>query len=1265
MGGPIPEITTEAPVKEPDITTEAPGNDLGPLPEITPDAPGVDLDITTDITQETASNNLELLSITTEEPGNNPGITTKAPGNDPDIATESPGNDLGPIPDVTTEQPGNDPGIATVLPSNDPGPIPAITTEAPGNDPDITTEAHGNDLGPPSEITTKATGNGPDVATKAPGNDLGPLPDITTEAPGNDMGPDADAPGNDLGPIPEKTPEAPGNNPDVTTDITQETAINDLGPLQDLTTEEPGNELEPIPEVTPEAPGNEPEINIDTTQDEAGNDLGSLPEITSKAPSNNMGPIPDITTGAASNDISSFQVDNIISYVTEVELPSGEIVDEQNDIEDGIVHQSNGPQTEEPGAVVGGADQTAGATTQSVVIEDILANSDEEVEDLSQPDELDAADNNAGVSSQSADTGGAAGLTEAFGGASVDPEETTTQLFGTNEDVMQQEGGAGTTLQISSGTVVIGEGGSEGPAGLEEQVTADGPGEEAATSGSMEEERSSTRQPHSWTTAQSGGSAEEAGEDAITEVQGEDLTTFEEGRSSTRQPHGLTTAQYGGIVEEIGGEAITEVQGGDLTTSEEEAEGRISTRQPVHQTTGQSSGIEEGTPTEEHDESDENLITTVEPEGNIQEDRTTEEPNDHDARPEVTPTPHADSTREEASSDKPKEANTNAVGGSTGQHIEVVVESSSSAQPDGSYEEANTSTVGDSSVIDSSSTKQPSGADEEANANTIGGSSMQTSDDTHKEEATDSASTKQSGAPGEDGHADAVGGSTGQSHGGTEDGAVIEITKDQEYVAISTTLGTNTVKTSATNKILLTTKNQEALPTIQPAHDNTEAVLHALDGEALTISDSYSGSQPYLTDGDTSTTSLQPDFTVASGNAGTTSQTSGVKAETSSKPNNGQDAVGSSKPTTQVGGAGKPTDFDTISTHGFAQTVLPTLSNAGEETQSTAPSHAAETSTSSLAEADVVINLKTVASNIIPNTINIDDGGNDLTTRQFTLYTGSTNDDMIPDQTRHNDLQDLTTKTTENMISETDILTQDSSQTNDHDKESTIHIQTTTDNSLSEGQAPELNPSLPGSPTYVSTNENFPTYVNTNANNLLGETKHPLSTQTMPLTIEENESNSEEEEISKGPTKQPTWADTTLDSGNPIEIQFEDDDNQHPATPEPDQELNINLAQDQDLTPESPSSTSTSTTPCICPSTSTTSFGTTTTGSSTTTTGTTTASGDCLCPDIILGPAEVEASTDLPVTSGGRRRREWDDDDLYVDDFDQKILKKMPFLKFY
>merc|ERR1712156_1155475 len=106
----------------------------------------------------------------------------------------------------------------------------------------------------------------------------------------------------------------------------------------------------------------------------------------------------------------------------------------------------------------------------------------------------------------------------------------------------------------------------------------------------------------------------------------------------------------------------------------------------------------------------------------------------------------------------------------------------------------------------------------------------------------------------------------------------------------------------------------------------------------------------------------------------------------------------------------------------------------------------------------------------------------------------------------------------------------------------------------------------------------------------------------------------------------------------------------------PDKEQNNNLV--QDLTPASSSST----TPCICPST-TTSLGTTD-GTTTTTTGTTTASGDCLCPDI-FGPAEVETATDLPATSGGRRRREWEEDDLFVDDFDQKILKKMPFLKFY
>merc|ERR1712079_592827 len=184
------------------------------------------------------------------------------------------------------------------------------------------------------------------------------------------------------------------------------------------------------------------------------------------------------------------------------------------------------------------------------------------------------------------------------------------------------------------------------------------------------------------------------------------------------------------------------------------------------------------------------------------------------------------------------------------------------------------------------------------------------------------------------------------------------------------------------------------------------------------------------------------------------------------------------------------------------------------------------------------------------------------------------------------------------------------------------------------GQAPAESSSsvLPSSETDVNT-----------ASNDLGGTKEPLSTQlagqTMTSTVEEIEAT----KTSQGPTN-PAWTDTTIDPA--IDL------NGDLATPEPDKEQNNNLV--QDLTPASSSS---STAPCICPST-TTSLGTTTT------TGTTTASGDCLCPDI-FGPAEVETATDLPTTSGGRRRREWEEDDLFVDDFDQKILKKMPFLKFY
>jgi len=95
-----------------------------------------------------------------------------------------------------------------------------------------------------------------------------------------------------------------------------------------------------------------------------------------------------------------------------------------------------------------------------------------------------------------------------------------------------------------------------------------------------------------------------------------------------------------------------------------------------------------------------------------------------------------------------------------------------------------------------------------------------------------------------------------------------------------------------------------------------------------------------------------------------------------------------------------------------------------------------------------------------------------------------------------------------------------------------------------------------------------------------------------------------------------------------------------------------------------PASVSGSSSPCLCPS-------STTTGADTTTTspGTITASGECICPDL-LGQPEVETATNFPLTPGRQRRRrrgdlEDPDMDLFVDDFDQKIMKKMPFLKFY
>lgn len=100
------------------------------------------------------------------------------------------------------------------------------------------------------------------------------------------------------------------------------------------------------------------------------------------------------------------------------------------------------------------------------------------------------------------------------------------------------------------------------------------------------------------------------------------------------------------------------------------------------------------------------------------------------------------------------------------------------------------------------------------------------------------------------------------------------------------------------------------------------------------------------------------------------------------------------------------------------------------------------------------------------------------------------------------------------------------------------------------------------------------------------------------------------------------------------------------------------------------------TTGCICPPTSTQPLHETTNMG--TTPGSTTTTNGCICPNIkseeespktstpsgLSSLSEVETSTQLPVIQKRRKRRQEDDLDLSVDDFDQKLMKKMPFAKY-
>jgi len=91
--------------------------------------------------------------------------------------------------------------------------------------------------------------------------------------------------------------------------------------------------------------------------------------------------------------------------------------------------------------------------------------------------------------------------------------------------------------------------------------------------------------------------------------------------------------------------------------------------------------------------------------------------------------------------------------------------------------------------------------------------------------------------------------------------------------------------------------------------------------------------------------------------------------------------------------------------------------------------------------------------------------------------------------------------------------------------------------------------------------------------------------------------------------------------------------------------------------------------PCFCPTTgqAISTISTSSTSTQSTSPGTTTPSVECVCPDVTQSLAEEETATNMPIANGRRRRRrkEIADMDLFVDEFDQKILKKMPFLESY
>merc|ERR1712013_298090 len=195
---------------------------------------------------------------------------------------------------------------------------------------------------------------------------------------------------------------------------------------------------------------------------------------------------------------------------------------------------------------------------------------------------------------------------------------------------------------------------------------------------------------------------------------------------------------------------------------------------------------------------------------------------------------------------------------------------------------------------------------------------------------------------------------------------------------------------------------QSQATTISSASDEEE--ISASAKSATTMSSSNADmSSPSVSELQSTT---QTDKQVSGSSSGLSTQVSGDLALSSTAPSNNFSPnkidISSGNVENSVATSGSSTDSTKTGTIEPEDKTEPgdATASSNHNDDTTEPVQQTRTTTARIdhettsGEADIVINLKTVGSNIISSSV--EEGGDDLTTRQFTFYTGSTKDNVIP-----------------------------------------------------------------------------------------------------------------------------------------------------------------------------------------------------------------------------------------------------------------------------